>query len=242
MRRVSVFFWNSLFFAGIAFVGTSCFTAPEFPNEPEISFNNIVFSKGIEEFDPDSLVLAINFQDGDGDLGLRNDGADTGEPYNALWYFVKPDGSLLTYADRNLPEYDTLPPYEFPYFCQNYVIRDDIFDAVDTFYVEPNEFHHNIKVKYFRKQNGEYNEYDFETELEPQCGETFDGRFPILNTGDRDRPLEGVLKYKMQSAGFELIFRLDTLMLEVFIYDRALNKSNVIRTPDFVLRDITKGG
>ena len=92
------------------------------------------------------------------------------------------------------------------------------------------------------KKNGVYNEFDFETAFDPLCGETFDGRYPLLNAGGRDRPLEGVLKYKMQSAGFELLFRLDTLMLEVFIYDRALNKSNVIRTPDFILRDITIGG
>ena len=97
-------------------------------------------------------------------------------------------------------------------------------------------------MKYFVKKNGEYTEFDFETAFDPLCGETFDGRYPILNPDGRDRPLEGVLKYKMQSAGFELLFRLDTLMLEVYIYDRALNRSNVIQTPDFVLRDITIGG
>ena len=113
MRRLSVIFSNSLFFVSIALIGTSCYTAPEYPNEPQISFNNIVFNKGTEEFDPDSLILSLNFQDGDGDLGLRNDGADTGEPYNSLWYFIKNDGTLLTYADRNSPEYDTLPLMTF---------------------------------------------------------------------------------------------------------------------------------
>ena len=242
MKRLNRFFLNSLFLGGLSLAATSCFTAPEFPNEPQISFNNIVFNKGVEEFDPDSLILSINFQDGDGDLGLRNDGSDTGQPYNDLWYFIKSDGDFLTYSDRNLPEYDTLPAYEFPFYCQNYVIRDDITNEVDTFYVQPNEYHHNIKIKYFVKKNGVYDEFDFETAFGPLCGETFDGRYPILNEGGRDRPLEGVLKYKMQSAGFELLFRLDTLMLEVYIYDRALNKSNVIQTPDFVLRDITIGG
>ena len=70
----------------------------------------------------------------------------------------------------------------------------------------------------------------------------FDGRFPLLNSSDRERPLEGKLTYKMKSAGFELLFRQDTLMLEVFIIDRALNISNTITTPDFVLKNITLGG
>ena len=67
MRRLLVFFRNSFFFLSIAFLGAACYQAPEFPNEPQISFNSIVFSKGVEEFDPDSLILALNFQDGDGE-------------------------------------------------------------------------------------------------------------------------------------------------------------------------------
>lgn len=243
MRRLPAFFWNSLFFGLLAFTGISCFTAPEFANEPKISFNNIVFSKGIEPIDPDSLILTLNFQDGDGDLGLRAGGADSGEPYHDLWYFVKEDGTFLTYADKSNPRYDSiLPEYEFPYYCSNYVINENDIGIADTFYVEPNEFHHNISIKFFVRKNGEYTEFDFETAFDPLCGETFNGRYPLLNPDGRERPLEGTLKYKMQSAGFELIFRQDTLMLEVFIYDRSLNKSNVIQTPDFVLRDITIGG
>lgn len=222
----------------VVLVGLSaCFKAPEYSDIPEISFNNIVFSKGATEFDPDSLILTINFQDGDGDLGLGNEGADIGDPYHDLWYFTKNDGSFVTYADRDSPGFEDLPPYEFPYYCQNYNIIEN-----DTFYVEPNEFHHNFKVKYFVKKNGAYSEFDFETAFDPICGESFDGRFPLLNDSNRDRPLEGKLKYKMESVGFEFIFRQDTMMLEVFIYDRALNKSNVITTPDFVLKNITIGG
>lgn len=222
---------------------TSCFIPPEFPNEPSISYNNIVFNRGTEPLDPDSLILTLNFQDGDGDLGLRSEGADTREPYHDIWYFVKDDGSLLTYSDRQDAPYDSLlPAFEFPYYCSNYVINENDIGVIDTFYVEPNEFHHNINVKFYVRKNGEYSEFDFETEFNPLCGETFNGRFPLLNPDGRDRPLEGTLKYKMQSAGFELLFRQDTLMLEVFIYDRALNQSNVIQTPDFVLKDITIGG
>ena len=221
----------------MAFTINACFTAPEFPHEPEISYNNIVFKKGETQFDQDSLILSINFQDGNGDLGLRNEGADVREPYHDLWVVTKDDGSLVQLKDRSTPEYDTLPPYEFPYYCINYTIFND-----DTIYVQPNLYHHNIMVKYFVKKNGIYTEFDWLTAFDPICGESFDGRFPLLNDPNRERPLEGKLTYKMKSAGFELLFRQDTLKLEVYIIDRALNISNMVSTPDFVLKNITIGG
>jgi len=223
----------------IMLVVSACFQAPEFANEPFISFNSVIFKKGATELDPDSLIVTINFQDGDGDLGLRSQGADTGSPYHDLWVIPKDDGSgdLVTLADRALPDYDTLPPYEFPYYCTNYTVTGD-----DTLYVQPNKFHFNIYVKYFVKKNGIYTEFDWLTAFDPICGQTFNGRYLLLNDSNNDKPLEGKLAYKMKSAGFELLFRQDTLKLDVYIIDRALNISNTISTPDFVLKDVTVGG
>ena len=230
---------GTVLLALLAGLVSACFTAPEFPVEPTISFKDIIFKRGATEFDLDSLILTIGFQDGDGDLGLRPDGPDTQDPYNDIWFFTKTDGSFVTLADRSLPGFDTLlPPYEFPYTCINY---SEIIGA-DTMYTEPNEFHNNIYVTFFVKKNGEYAEFDFLELSKPECNLGFDGRYPLLNLSNRDRPLEGKLKYTMKSAAWELIFRLDTLKIDVFIYDRALNKSNTISTPDFVLRDITVGG
>lgn len=217
-------------------VMASCLTPPSFPVTPEISFNSVTFQKGETNLDADTLALTINFQDGDGDLGLRAN-IDVGEPYNSIYFWLKGDGELLKYSDRNTAPYDTLPPYDFPFYCTNYVIEE-----ADTFYVTQNEFHNNIFVKFFVKKNGVYEEFNWVTEFDPICGESFNGRYPLLSDVGREKPLEGKLKYKMSSAGFELLFRQDTLKLEVFIYDRALNKSNVIESPDFVLKDITLGG
>ncbi len=233
------YLWGLVLIVLSAVVLSACFKAPEFANIPSISFNKIIFKKGNSDFDPDSLILTVNFQDGDGDLGLRSKGVDTGPPYHDLWFFTKSDGSLVTLADRSLPGFDTLlPPYEFPYYCINY----DIVDS-DTMYVEPNEFHFNIYVRYFVRKNGIYTEFDWLTAFDPVCGQSFNGRFPLLNSDpNKARPLEGKLSYKMKSAGFELLFRQDTLRLDIYIIDRALNISNTISTPEFVLKDITVGG
>ena len=215
---------------------------------PEISFKEIEFIDGATEFDQDTLRLTLLFKDGDGDLGLRPDGEDIKDPYHYMWFFTKTDGSFVTLADRSLPGYDTLPPYEFPYTCINW---RQIVDE-DTLYTEPNEFHYNIYVSYFVKKNGVYEEFDFFALFEPQCNlVSFDGRFPriALPTDQANYPItisddifkiiqtspySGELEYSMRSVLFQLTFLDDSVKLKVKIYDRSLNSSNWIETPPFV--------
>ncbi len=214
----------------ISLISWGCRDLPEYSYVPAIEYNQVFFKKGELT---DSLFINIDFKDGDGDLGLHPD-FDTGEPYNAIYYWRKEDGKLLTYADRNTPEYDTLPLYEFPYSCTTYSLEE-----ADTFWIEQNPNHFNIFVDFYVKKNGEWNLYDWITANPPQCGESYNGRFPILNTSGQKRPLEGSLKYAITGAGFEVIFKRDTLKLEISIQDRALQKSNFVQTQEFVLKDIT---
>jgi hypothetical protein len=55
---------------------TGCFTPPNYSNVPEIVFNSIDKFEVIEPFSKakqDSVVITINFKDGDGDLGESTD-------------------------------------------------------------------------------------------------------------------------------------------------------------------------
>ncbi|HYI77118.1 MAG TPA: hypothetical protein VEW65_05820 [Chryseolinea sp.] len=107
------------------------------------------------------------------------------------------------------------------------------YAVVDYFYIQPNLGQYNMYVKFFVKQNdGSFVEYDFAEEF---C-ETHNGRFPRL--ADNDRALEGEINYSMVSTGFQAIFGQKTLKLQVTIYDRALNTSNTIETPEFRLEEI----
>lgn len=220
----------------ISLISWGCRDLPEYSNIPSIEYNQVFFKKGELT---DSLFVSIEFRDGDGDLGLHPD-FDNGEPYHAIYHWRKDDGELLTYSDRNTPPYDTFPydtillPYEFPYYCTTYSIEES-----DTFWIQQNPDHFNIFVDFYVKKNGTFTLYDWITANPPQCGETYNGRFPILNTSGQDRPLEGTLKYAITGAGFEVIFKRDTLKLEIRIQDRALNKSNIVQTQEFVLKDIT---
>jgi hypothetical protein len=107
------------------------------------------------------------------------------------------------------------------------------FAVVDYFYIKPNPYQYNFKVQFFVKNNDNtFTEYDFRKEF---C-ETHDGRFPRLT--DKDRALEGVINYSMVSSGFQAIFSIKTLKLAITIYDRALNTSNTVETPEFRLEEI----
>ncbi len=216
---------------------SGCYNPPEFPVEPTIQFSDIIYKQ--VENRPDSLILVIEFQDGDGDLGLRAD--EYNPPYNDVWYFYKDieERILLSYGDRFAPPWDTLPPYEFPYICQNYTFNHGIEGyEEDTLYFQQNQNHWNIFVRYFVKNNGIYSEFDWELAFEPQCSDSFNGRFPILSDQANNSPLEGKLRYGMTSTGFIFLFRNDTMKLEVMIKDRALHSSNIIETPEFVLKNI----
>jgi hypothetical protein len=105
----------------------------------------------------------------------------------------------------------------------------------DTLYQTSNPNHYNIEVDFMVKQaNNTFQEYDWEKEF---CT-TFDGRFPVLS--ESKAPLNGKLKYDMESFGFPVIFGGKTLKLRIQIKDRLLHLSNVVETIEFTLESIRK--
>ena len=206
---------------------SACNRPPELPVVPTIEFEYVRFK---EADGADSLLVSVYFKDGDGDLGLHP--SETFPPYNP--YDVVFDNQGDSVKIGSSPD---LPPYN----PVDYIITfDSQGNAIDTVLVELNENHYNFFVRFFEKKNGEYIEFKWR---DPPYFQTFDGRFPLLNTDFidnqlRERPLEGSLRYGMTSNGWLLLFR-DTLKLTVHIQDRMLNKSNVVETPDFTLESIT---
>lgn len=120
---------------------SACFDPPEFDIIPEISFNKIKFKEVPGAGTNDSLILTINFRDGDGDLGINPDEVEA--PFNNFFYYLA-DGSgdtarvatgligsfkvirtngatgkLVTNRTRNEPNYGYLPVYD-PNSCLNY--------------------------------------------------------------------------------------------------------------------------
>jgi hypothetical protein len=68
---------------------------PNYPVEPSINFKNIEFTEVPGAGTNDSLILTINYRDGDKDLGLTNDWNEieySRYPYHQTYYFLE-DGA-----------------------------------------------------------------------------------------------------------------------------------------------------
>lgn len=239
----------------------ACQPPPELPIIPRISYNRM-------EFYPqggnasDSLILYINFEDGDGDIGLRS--TDDQYPYQPYNFIIDADRKLVTYGGKNfkLPFYsipldrngrparnetffsdtDTRGPFN----CQQYEIielcnnNDCSTTRVDTVFIEKNINNKNIYVDFYRKVNGQYRFLDWTNAFRTDgCGVDFHARFPIFDNDNLGKSLTGTLRYAMLSEGFGIILKKDTFKVQVYIKDRALHDSNVVESPDLTLDNIT---
>lgn len=163
-----------------------------------------------------------------------------------------PLGKLVTTRTRNKPGFDFLPPADPNKIgCQDYILSyliippellstiDSTYNIIassgtgavliqDTLYFERNNNFFNIRIRFYQRIGSELQEFSWEEEF---CS-TFNGRFPVLS--DHNEPLEGTLRYNMQSLGFLSLFSVKTLALDVIVTDRTL-KSDSIRTPEFTL-------
>lgn len=85
-------------------------------------------------------------------------------------------------------------------------------------------YYHNLFVRYFEKQNGEYVEF---IPVFP-----FHSRFRSLTPTGGDKSLQGIMDVGVFARpGVQV----DTVRYEIFIVDRALNHSDTIVTEDILL-------
>jgi len=196
----------------------------------------------------DSMVLTFNFEDGDGDIGLSS--TQTYYPYQPFNVVVDSRDTLVTYSATDIvpPLYlvdpttggnrtlfsdnDNRPPYN----CKDYLIQSS-----DTFYIQKNPYHNNFHIQYQRKRNGVYTKIDFASEFgNTNCDVVdFNGRIPVFDPENIGNTLTGSISYAMISAGFPIVLRQDTFRVVFYIYDQALNESNIVNSPDMTLKKIT---
>ncbi|MCH7414672.1 hypothetical protein MM213_14325 [Belliella sp. R4-6] len=205
----------------------ACISPPDnFPSVPEITFEDLNF---VTSQNGDSLKVKISFKDAEGDLGLN--AIDINPPFNSLNFIRDNSGAIITYSNRpnNAPSYNPID------WAINPRVNNTIVN--DTIWVEQNPNHNNIFVKFFIKRNGVFNEFRWEA---PPFFTTFNGRFPRILTNNQPKAVEGTIEYAMLSFGWESIFRTDTLRIDVQIQDRALNRSNVVSSPELTLAQIRR--
>ena len=86
-------------------------------------------------------------------------------------------------------------------------------------------YYYNFVITYFEKQNGVFKEVHLLFPLS--------ARIPVLTPDDPNKAIKGYINNTMLLSPNPVH---DTIQFQAFIYDRALHKSNVITTPEIVLR------
>jgi len=165
MRLISYF---GIFFLLIS--AAACISPPDdFPSVPKISFESIEYAPTSGS---DSLIIGIDFQDAEGDIGLSS--TDDDPPFHDVDFLRDSNGELITYSTRpaDAPAYNPIDWLVDPLVGNERVN--------DTIWVKQNPNQFNIFIKFFIKRNGEFTEFKWQ---DPPFYTTFNGRFPrILNT------------------------------------------------------------
>jgi hypothetical protein len=86
-------------------------------------------------------------------------------------------------------------------------------------------YYYNYIIDYYEKQNGTF----VKVELDP----SFNARIPYLTPDDPNKAIKGIIVDTLTLNPMPLF---DTVKFKFYIYDRALNKSNVDSTPPIILR------
>lgn len=203
-------------FVVLAFsVVLSCQRPPDYSDTPFILFEDI------EEIGPRILKVTLYFEDGDSDLGLNANGNDILPPYN-------PSFSVIAARNNPCQYLDTV------WFSQ---LHPD--DTADFFIAKSirNQNGNNVDLSIYIKRQGEYILSPYGLVQDTSCNQADtiympELRFPRIADDIGKNPIEGNLEIDV-NLEFTSVSLGDTFQLEMAIYDRALNKSNVIRTKDF---------
>ena len=97
-------------------------------------------------------------------------------------------------------------------------------------------YKYNLFIKYFEKKNGKFQEIILTTP-NPQTGKPdtlwFNGRIPYLTPTGKSKAISGEITDTLFINNYSSPY--DTIKYQIYIQDRALNKSNVVETPEIVV-------
>jgi hypothetical protein len=93
-------------------------------------------------------------------------------------------------------------------------------------YEPTGDFYYNFFISYLEKENGVY-----DTVVLPF---TNNARIPLLNPDLVTKPIKGDIEIELFINN--PLSTADTIAFDIYIVDRALHKSNVIRTPDIPIK------
>ena len=188
----------------------------------------------------DTLSITISFRDGNSDLGLGAE--DNIPPFHELDFPIDSSGDYILFDSKK----DIYDCRDFMYWRWPADSGYNEYMADTVRYVR-NEYYFNFKVDLLIEEEGEYKKYDYSK----NCSQGLGGRFPRIDSLGRGNtikeccdkdystfeiyqktPWEGKITYTAISA-FRSRFRQKSIKFRIYIYDRALNESNVVESEPF---------
>ncbi len=100
------------------------------------------------------------------------------------------------------------------------------------------KYYYNFFIKYLEKIDGEFEEIFityYNTETQQFDTITHNARIPPLTTNLVNKGIKGDIEITLDIYNYIQPIN-DTIAFDVFIVDRALRQSNVIRTPDIIVK------
>ena len=112
--------------------------------------------------------------------------------------------------------------------CNGDVGLDD--DNLEPPFDTASQYYYNLKLEYFELQNGKWVQLE---DLEPP----FYYRIPDLTPEGRTKNLEGTIEVSLEPTYYLPFSNYDTLKYSIQLFDRELNGSNIIETPEIIRPD-----
>jgi len=98
-------------------------------------------------------------------------------------------------------------------------------------------YQYDLFIKYFEKQKGHFKEVII-TSPNTQTGKLdtlwFNGRIPYLTPVGKNKTISGEIYDTLFINNY--LSPYDTIKYQIYIQDRALNKSNVVETPEIIIK------
>ncbi|MCC6252278.1 MAG: hypothetical protein IT238_07455 [Bacteroidia bacterium] len=91
--------------------------------------------------------------------------------------------------------------------------------------IPPNNY--NLFITYIEKQKGQW--------VYRELPADFNYRIPVINSSGKKKKIQGVIKVAIQPYYYDPFSSYDTIKYEIYITDKALNKSNIISTPEVII-------
>ena len=99
-------------------------------------------------------------------------------------------------------------------------------DDTTGIYSKDSLYNCNFFIKYFEKQKGKFKEIVLPLKN--------NSRIPFISVTGKNKNIKGEIEIELYINNYTSAY--DTILFEAYIVDRALHKSNIIKTPEIIIK------